>query len=33
MLIQAVGVNLPHPMCVWRGRWEANALAPRATRC
>ncbi len=28
------GVNLPPSyVCVWRGRWEANALAPRATRC
>lgn len=34
MLIQAVGVNLPPSyVCLEGGRWEANALAPRATRC
>ena len=27
------GVNLPPSYVFWRGRWEANALAPRATRC
>lgn len=33
MLIQAVGVNLPPSYVCLEGRWEANALAPRATRC
>lgn len=33
MLIQAVGVNLPPSYVCLEGPLEANALAPRATRC